>query len=320
MIGPFLPPGPVRFADGPRRRPWLGGAVSTVYSHSRLSCFEKCPKQFYYRYVERRPVETESIEAFVGKRVHEVLERLNHFVRDGRVPSLARVIDRFRREWESHFEPDRVRIVRRESGADDYRQLGERCLSHHYRRHYPFDAEETLGIEEHVAFALDDAGRYRIRGIIDRVARAADGAIEIHDYKTGRWVPSQQQLDEDRQLALYQLGVAERYGDGPVRLVWHYLARRQTRVSTRTPEQLEALRQGTIERIDEVEAERLFEPRPSNLCSWCEFNDICPAQMRSSDDEKSPTPVPRAQRAAGGRSPDPVASEPAGDEEQLPLL
>ncbi len=47
-----------------------------IYSHSRLSTFEDCPKRFEYRYVLKIPTETEGIEAFVGKRVHEILERL----------------------------------------------------------------------------------------------------------------------------------------------------------------------------------------------------------------------------------------------------
>ena len=51
-----------------------------IYSHSRLSSFEDCPRKFHYRYVLKIPQETEGIEAFVGKRVHEVLERLYEFV------------------------------------------------------------------------------------------------------------------------------------------------------------------------------------------------------------------------------------------------
>ena len=47
--------------------------MSEVFSHSRLGCFEKCPRQFHYRYVERRPAPFESVEAFLGKRVHEIL-------------------------------------------------------------------------------------------------------------------------------------------------------------------------------------------------------------------------------------------------------
>jgi RecB family exonuclease len=91
-----------------------------------------------------------------------------------------------------------------------------------------------------------DGECYRVRGIIDRVVRAADGAVEIHDYKTGRWVPSQQELDQDRQLALYQIGVEARYEGTATRLVWHYLLRDQVRVSTRTPDQLDELRARTI--------------------------------------------------------------------------
>jgi len=259
-----------------------------VYSHSRLSCFENCPKQFYYRYVERIPVESESIEAFVGKRVHDVLERLNRFIERGLVPSLRRVIDRFRAEWAEHFDAERVRVVRAEMPVESYAELGERCLGNHYRRQYPFDRDETLGIEAHVAFSLDGDERYRIQGYVDRIARAPDGAIEIHDYKTGRFVPSQQSLDDDRQLALYQLGIGDRYGAGEVRLVWHYLQRDQMRVSTRSRQQLEALRGRTIGLIDRIESEVAFEPQPSALCTWCEFNHLCPAYAPASQRPSRP--------------------------------
>jgi putative RecB family exonuclease len=287
--------------------------LATVYSHSRLSSFENCPKQFHYRYVERRAVDSEGIEAFVGKRVHEVLERLNQFVERGLVPSLGKVLARFRADWERHFDPRRVRIVRAENPPDVYRENGERCLANHYRRHYPFDREETLGIEAHVAFPLDDAGRYRMQGFVDRIARAPDGALEIHDYKTGRWVPSQQNLDEDRQLALYQIGVQARYGgDVPVRLVWHYLLRDQVRVSTRTPAQLDALRTRTIELIEQIEAEQDFTPRPSNLCTWCEHNDVCPA-MQPRESASIPALAPTPSSDQGGRPASAAAGLPAAE-------
>lgn len=252
--------------------------MATVYSHSRLSSFENCPRQFHYRYIERRAVDTESIEAFVGKRVHEVLERLYQFVERGQVPPLGKVVARFRADWEQHFDEGRVRTVRAENPPASYRELGERCLSNYYRRHYPFDRDETIAIEARVAFPLDAAGRYRMQGFVDRIVRAPDGAVEIHDYKTGRWVPSQAKLDADRQLALYQLGFEAKHGrDAPVRLVWHYLQRDERRVSIRTREQLDALCGQTVALIDRIEAEQDFVPKPSALCSWCEHNDVCPA-------------------------------------------
>ncbi|MCZ7620447.1 MAG: PD-(D/E)XK nuclease family protein [Myxococcota bacterium] len=179
-----------------------------------------------------------------------------------------------------------------------YLELGTRCLSNYYRRHYPFDHGETLSIEARVAFPLDPAGRYRIQGFVDRIVRAPDGAVEIHDYKTGRWVPSQAKLDSDRQLALYQLGFEARHGrDASVRLVWHFLQRDQVRVSTRTREQLDTLCGQTIALIDRIEAEREFAPKPSALCSWCEHNDVCPAMATTTAAAKAgaaPVPAPSA--------------------------
>lgn len=251
--------------------------MSSVFSHSRLSSFEKCPKQFYFRYVLRVPAESESVEAFLGKRVHEVLERLYLVVREGRVPSLDQVVRRFQANWGEAYDAERIRIVRSELDSSFYREIGVRSLRNFYRRYYPFDGEETLGIEERVSFALDTAGTYRMQGVIDRLVRTRDGAIEIHDYKTGQRVPPQRALDEDRQLALYQLGLATRLeGAEEVRLVWHYLALDQVRVSRRTTEQLEALRARTMGLIDSIQGEQRFAPRPGPLCSWCEYRERCP--------------------------------------------
>jgi putative RecB family exonuclease len=280
--------------------------VDELFSHSRLASFEECPRKFHYRYVQKVPVEAESIEAFLGKRVHEVLERLHLFTRRGLVPGLAKVLARFRALWDERFQAARVRIAREGTGPADYRANGERCLTNYYRRHYPFDRGETLGVEERVAFRLDASDRYRVQGVIDRLVRAPDDAIEIHDYKTGQRVPRQEQLDQDRQLALYQIGVGERFGpERPIRLVWHYLLPDQMRTSSRTPEALAALREETKDLIDRIRAEERFEARPSALCRWCEFNAICPASAT-----RGAAPADLAP-AMDGAPPAPAPPEPA---------
>lgn len=259
------------------RRSRTGGRLATIYSHSRLSSFENCPKQFEYRYILKIPSESEGVEAFVGKRVHEVLERLYLFVGRGQIPGIEKVVDRYHKLWEETYDPERVRIVRENTPLAYYRQLGEDCLRGYYLRHYPFDESETLGLEKRVVFPLDDAGEYRMQGIIDRISRARDGAIEIHDYKTGARVPSQRILDQDRQLALYQLGLVRTYGeDTEFRLIWHYVAKNRTCVSTRTKQDLARLRTDTIARIDEIQAATEFPARKISLCGWCEYKSRCP--------------------------------------------
>jgi putative RecB family exonuclease len=270
--------------------------VQDTFSPSSLSCFENCPKQYQFRYVEPLAVDQEGIEAFVGKRVHEVLERLYRFVAEGLVPSREKVIWRYQQNFEARFDPARVRIVREGTDIGWYRAAGARGLENYYQRHYPFDADRTLGLEKPIRFDLDGAGRYAVRGIIDRLVRAKDGALEIHDFKTGRRVPKQEELDRDRQLGLYELGVREQLGEaGEVRLVWHYVVPDQVRTSTRTPEQREALREATARSIDRIRNEEKWAPRPSALCDWCEFRPYCPAfgGTRPAPKAALPPPTPR---------------------------
>lgn len=282
--------------------------MAAQFSHSRLSSFEDCPKKYEFRYVRKIKRDTESIEGFVGKRVHEVLERLYKAVGRGQVPTLPKVLLRYNALFDENFDADRVKVVRKETPIDEYRGNGERGLTNYYHKHYPFDADETLGVEERITFDLDGTGRYRILGFVDRISRARDGAIEVHDYKTGRWVPKQEKLDVDRQLAFYQIAVHERFGiDAEVRLVWHYVTRNQTRTSTRTPEQLDTLRKDTVGLIERIGETTAFEPRTSNLCDWCEYNDICPAIVGQAEAEAAIAAsggAPAAGGSGGGDSTD----------------
>ena len=301
--------------------------MAPLYSHFRLSSFENCRKQFEFRYILKIPSESESIEAFVGKRVHEILERLYLFVGRDQIPGVEKVVDRYQKLWEETYDGERVRIVREGTPLSFYRQLGEQCLRGYYARHYPFDEDETLGIEKRVIFPLDDAGEYRMQGIIDRISRARDGTIEIHDYKTGARVPSQKMLDQDRQLALYQIGLAGEYGDDvPFRLVWHYVAKNQTRTSTRTTEELATLRASTMERIDEIQQASEFPPRKIALCNWCEYKTRCPLFVSEATAEAAPSSSPSVSPSVRTSDSAPTAaSETKGQastspSEQLDLL
>ena len=268
-------------------------AGNTIYSNSRLSCFEDCPKRFWYRYVIKIPSEFESIEAFVGKRVHEVIERLHLALAKGHIPTLDQVLRRFALEWQEHYAADKINIVRSGMKESDYQRYGERCLRNFYARHYPFDGDETLAVEKRLVFTLDQSGQYRVQGILDRLVRCSDGSIEIHDYKTSRRTPSQAKLDRDRQLALYQIGVKKHYGENAeIRLVWHYLASDHVRHSTRSPDELDALALELMGIIDQIQATRHadeFEARPTALCNWCEFQHRCPAKT-GRPDEDLPSP------------------------------
>jgi putative RecB family exonuclease len=250
-----------------------------VWSHSRLSAFEKCPLQYRYRYVDRIRKDTFGIEGFLGNRVHEALEHLYRRKAEAKkTPKLNEVLEVYGARWDAEYN-DKVRIVRRGLLPADYRLEGEKYLRGFYHRNSPFDDGETLGLEVKVEFALDAGGRYPIVGYIDRLVRRQPGMYEIHDYKTTAFRPSDEELRRDRQLTFYQIAVRDRHADArDVRLVWHFLAQGDRRTATRTESEIEEHRRQAIRLVDKIEAARDFPARPGPLCRWCEYRDICPME------------------------------------------
>ena len=249
-----------------------------LYSHSQLDAFEKCPYKYRLRYIERVRSDVDSIEAFMGDRVHKALEALYRDVRMGKVRDLRELIQLYDRLWDEAWH-DRITIVRDEYTAEDYRRLGARSLSGYYERYFPFDQAMTIDLERRITIDLM-GGKYKLQGFIDRLALAADNELEIHDYKSSQSLPSQEKLEADRQLALYQIGVEQMWPTTKkVDLVWHYLVFDQELRSRRTPEQLQALEAEIAEVIDRVEAATTagrFEAQETHLCDWCEYRELCP--------------------------------------------
>jgi len=257
--------------------------VST-FSPSRLSTYEQCPRRYRFRYVDKIDrEEVKTIEAFTGGLVHDALEKLYKDLRLGSLMAKDALLAYFDSLWKKEWSKD-IKIVREAMNSDQFKDLGHRCLIQYYDRYAPFDQGETLGLEAKVFFPLDKEGRYTIEGYIDRLVRSRDGALEIHDYKTGSGnLPSRSELRSDRQLALYSIGAQKEWGDGnPVRSIWHFLAFNEEITIELTEEELKEARRSTLELIHEIESETEFPTTYKfALCAWCEYEDICPATKHS---------------------------------------
>ncbi|HLY63497.1 MAG TPA: PD-(D/E)XK nuclease family protein [Terriglobia bacterium] len=248
-----------------------------LYSHSQLETFQNCPLKYKYRYIDKiRKPDEPSIEAFVGSCVHSIFQKLYDDLQLRKLNALEELLAHYRFLWERAYKPT-IKIVRDDLTAGNYFKYGEQCIRNYYMRYIPFDQSQTLGTESHVVFSLDTSGNHRFQGYIDRLSRRKDGTYEIHDYKTGRYLPSQQEADSERQLALYQVGLTSRWPDVErVDLIWHYVGLNSTLRSKRTPEQLRDLKDITIAQIDCIEGTTEFVPVKSNLCNWCEYRPQCP--------------------------------------------
>ena len=254
-----------------------------LYSHSRLSTYETCPLQYKLKYIDKIEVEEEGgIEAFLGSRVHDTLERLYKDLRYSKLLTLDELVTFYNAQWDKNWN-NAVVIRKKELSAQNYKDTGVKCIKNYYSKYAPFNQGVTMGIEELISFSLSEDSGYKIRGYIDRLDRTKDNIYEIHDYKTSGSLPLQKDRDNDRQLALYEIGIREKYPDvKEVKLIWHYLVFDTEIASQRTPAQLEDLRKGTIALIDRIEADTEFKHKESNLCDWCDYWAYCPAKKHLS--------------------------------------
>ena len=248
-----------------------------TYSNSKLSTYENCPQHYKLRYIDRIELadELEGIEAFLGSRVHDVLEKLYKELILTKLNSLDDLLGYYKNEWDKNWHENIV-IVKKGFKKEHYKNTGIDAINNYYKRYSPFNQSKTLSTEQMISFKIGD---YNLLGYIDRLGLAGDGVYEIHDYKTSGSLPSQEQIDNDRQLALYQIGVKEKFRDAKdIRLIWHYLVFDKEITSSRSEAQLKDLRKQVISIIKAIEKDTAFKPNESILCDWCGFPEYCPAK------------------------------------------
>ena len=245
-----------------------------IYSHSRLSTFEQCALKYKYKYIDNlAPDYEQSIEAFLGNKVHEALQLIYNC--DKQKINLDELIKYYVESWNRDYN-EKIKIIKDNIKAENYFNNGIRHLINYFLKNYPFK-DNTIATEKKIYVNLDSEGFYKILGYIDRLVHHKETNIfEIHDYKTGA-LKSQLELDKDRQLALYSIGIKETFDNvSDIHLIWHFLNYSEKRTSRRTQEQLEKLKEEIIILIKKIESTINFAPNPSSLCKWCEFRSYCP--------------------------------------------
>jgi RecB family exonuclease len=249
----------------------------TIYSHSKLKVFEECPLKYKLNYIDNiKRYEVEGIEAFLGLRVHEVLQKLYDDLKLGKVNTLKELFKYYDSIWKKNWN-ENIFMAKSGFSPQQYQELGRVYIKNYYDRFYPFNQDTTIETEMRLNFSLDEEGKYRFTGAIDRLS-IKEEAYQAHDYKTGSSsLPTQKEVDNDRQLGLYYIAIKNKWPQiKRINLIWHYLAFNQDLTSSRTDQNLEKLKKETINLIDKIETTEEFLPKESNLCAWCEYPDLCP--------------------------------------------
>ena len=251
-----------------------------TYSNSKISTFETCPYQYKLHYIDRIEPEIETtIEAFMGDLVHQTLEKLYKDKKFKKRVEKKILIKFYRDLWEKEYSED-ILIAKEDEGmkADNYRKMGEKYISDYYDS-YKNDDMIILGLETQDRLTLPDGNQWHVR--IDKLGCDKQGNYFVCDYKTNARIKLQEEADSDRQLAMYSIWVKDKFKDArKVILKWHMLAFDKEITSERTDEQLKALQQEIIEKIQEIQEatkENDFPTNPTKLCDWCRYKSECPS-------------------------------------------
>jgi len=231
-------------------------------SYSSLSTYETCPAKWRFQYQERLPTKPSPALSF-GDSLHKALHRF-HDRPVPVAPPVEELLDTLDAVWVSDGYTD-------EGEERAYRTHGEQVLRQYHLENAP---AYRIPAALEFRFSIEVEG-VRVNGVIDRMDRIAGGGYEIIDYKTNRRLPPQARIDQDLQLSVYYLAAREIWGIEPERLTLYYLLPGQRMTTTRTPAHADELRR-RIAIVAERIAAGKFEPRENPLCSWCDFQHVCP--------------------------------------------
>ena len=256
-----------------------GVEVLGALSPSRAGDFKTCALKYRFRVLDRL-AEEPSPEAVRGSLVHKVLEDLFDLPAGERTPE--RAADLVAGTWTAVREAEpRVAGLFDAAGSDGAESAWLESCRRVLRSYFDLEDPRRLEPAEREVYVEALLGsRLLLRGVVDRIDVAPDGAIRVVDYKTGRSPAPGFEARALFQMRFYALVLWRTRGVVPALLRLLYLGDGTTLSYApdeadleATERQLEALWQAVALAHETGE----WLPREGPHCGWCDFRSLCPA-------------------------------------------
>ncbi|MET7748463.1 PD-(D/E)XK nuclease family protein [Micromonospora sp. NPDC005367] len=253
--------------------------VRASLSPSRAADFKTCPLLYRFRSIDRLP-ERPTVEQARGTLVHAVLERLFDLPATGRSPDAAG--DLVAPQWDRLVteQPELAGLFPADgdpAARAEFLRSAAALLEGYFAVEDPRRLEPAER-ESLISAVVDD--ELLIRGYLDRLDVAPDGALRVVDYKTGGAPREAFEARALFQLKFYALVLWRTRGVVPRVLRLLYL--RDAEICDYTPDADELVRfERTVvalwRAIEQATEQQDFRPRPSRLCDWCNHQALCPS-------------------------------------------
>ena len=244
-------------------------------SPSRAADFKQCPLLYRFRAIDKL-TGPPSPAAARGTLVHAVLETLFDLPAPERTPE--RALELLEPRWRALVEadPELTRMLEGDRLSDEAWFAQAAALVERW-----FELEDPTRLEpaDRELYVETDIDGLILRGYIDRLDVAPSGEMRIVDYKTGRCPDPRFEAKALFQMRFYALVLWRLRGTIPAMLQLVYLG--DGKVMRYVPDEADLL---AIERnvravwsaIERAAMTGDWRPRTSRLCSWCDFQALCP--------------------------------------------
>lgn len=232
-------------------------------SYSAFQTYNLCPLKYKFQYIDwvKTP---EKPEFFFGGLVHEVVQMALR--RDPIIPKVDDLIKFYESKWRESVFPDKLT-------SNQYLKLGRDMIKNFHEGYKP-GLRKVVAAEKRFQIPLED---HTLSGIIDRVDKLPFGAYEIVDYKTSKSLPSQEEVDVDKQLATYAIAVQTLWPEAKdIRLTLHFLKHNSMITTARTQDQIESMKKDIATTANKITKTKTFKPCENKFCDWCEYIHLCP--------------------------------------------
>lgn len=257
------------------RRRYGVGMKRAALSASRAKDFQQCPLLFRFRVVDKLP-EPPSAVAVRGTLVHAVLEHLFDLPAAHRVEGEALALVEPRWQELVAQRPEVAGLFTSSQEVAVFLEQARGLVSSYFKVENPRRLEPAAR-ERFIEVELDSG--ILLRGFMDRVDVAPNGAVRVVDYKTGKAPGPRFTAGALFQMKFYALMLWRLEGTAPARLQLLYLADGRTLTLDPLPEELVAFEQevvGLWKTIEQAATHASFDPVRTKLCDWCSFQQLCP--------------------------------------------
>lgn len=188
-------------------------------SWSELKTFQRCPKQWDYKYDQRLVPKKKVRPLFLGSWIHACLE--SHYKQGdwklGHALYLA--------EWNKLFDEEKLALrTRGKTVGPPLPELVERIMRS-YLWYYRGDGWKVYAVEQKFKFEVTvDGLTFIFKGIIDLIIEDEEGHLWIIDHKSASTIPEATAFHAmDPQLMLYPWGAEIEWGLEVTGIIYNYV-------------------------------------------------------------------------------------------------